>query len=104
GNLSSRPVFRDGQPVVCREAAERRDELIAHLASLPAVPTALDQIVQHFGTEAVAEVTGRSRRIVRKRGAGVDRLAVETRAGSANLAETQAFQDDVKRILVFSDA
>ena len=29
---------------------------------------------------------------------------VENRAGSANLGETQAFMDDVKRILVFSDA
>ena len=48
----------------------------------------------------VAEVTGRSRRIVRKG----DRLAVESRAGSANLAETAAFMDDQKRILVFSDA
>ena len=37
-------------------------------------------------------------------GAGDRRLAVESRAGSANLAETQAFQDDEKRILVFSDA
>src|SRR5712664_950545 len=48
----------------------------------------------------VAEVTGRSRRIIRK-GA---RLLVETRAGSSNLAETSAFMDDIKRILVFSDA
>src|SRR6266849_9022474 len=53
--------------------------------------------------DMVAEVTGRSRRIVRKRD-GVDRFAVEARAGSANLAETQAFMDDEKRILVFSDA
>jgi len=53
----------------------------------------------------VAEVTGRSRRIVRKAGSGgLDRLAVEARAGSANLAEAQAFMDDEKRILVFSDA
>jgi hypothetical protein len=53
----------------------------------------------------VAEVTGRSRRIVRKAGSGgFDRLAVEARAGSANLAEAQAFMDDEKRILVFSDA
>ena len=66
---------------------------------------ALDQIVQRFGTDMVAEVTGRSRRIIRKRGQdGFDRLAVETRAGSANLAEAQAFMDDDKRILVFSDA
>ncbi|BCH29836.1 methylase [Mesorhizobium sp. L-8-10] len=106
GNLSSRPVYRDGQPVESREAAARRDELIARLASLPPVPGALDQIVQHFGTDMVAEVTGRSRRIVRKSDADPrgDRLVVENRAGSANLAETQAFMDDQKRVLVFSDA
>jgi hypothetical protein len=105
GNICSRPVEIDGQPVQCREAVERRDELIAHLASLPPVPGALDQIVQRFGTEDVAEVTGRSRRIVRRNGAdGIARLAVENRAASANLAEAQAFQDNEKRILVFSDA
>ena len=64
------------------------------------MPGALDQIVQRFGTDLVAEVTGRSRRIVRKG----DRLVVENRAASANLAETAAFMDDAKRILVFSDA
>jgi predicted RNA methylase len=105
GNLSSRPVYRDGQPVESREAVARRDELIAQLASLPPVPGALDQIVQHFGTELVAEVTGRSRRIVRKSTpSGGDRLVVENRAAAANLAETQAFMDDSKRILIFSDA
>jgi predicted RNA methylase len=108
GNLSSRPVVRDGQPVQCREAVERRDRLIERLASLAPVQGALDQIVQRFGTDMVAEVTGRSRRIVRKSlprtGSGADRLCVENRAGSANLAEAQAFMDDEKRILVFSDA
>ena len=68
GNLSSRPVFRDGQPVLCREAVARRDRLIERLASLPPVHGALDQIVQRFGADMVAEVTGRSRRIVRKTG------------------------------------
>ena len=100
GNLSSRPVFRDGQPVESREAVARRDELIERLASLEPVPGALDQIVQRFGTDVVAEVTGRSRRVVRKG----ERLAVENRAASANLAETTAFMDDKKSILVFSDA
>jgi len=100
GNLSSRPVYRDGQPVQCRDAVERRDRLIERLASLAPVQGALDQIVQRFGTDLVAEVTGRSRRIVRKG----DRLCVENRPGSANLAEAQAFMDDDKRILVFSDA
>ena len=104
GNLSSRPVVRDGQPVECREAARRRDALIEKLASLPPVPGALDQIVQRFGTDLVAEVTGRSRRIVRKGEGPAARLIVESRAGTANLAETAAFMDDEKRILVFSDA
>ncbi|PWB81375.1 MAG: methylase [Methylocystaceae bacterium] len=101
GNLSSRPAFDEsGNPVQCREAVERRDRMIEQLAALDAVPGALDQIVQHFGADRVAEVTGRSRRIVRKN----ERLCVENRPASANLAETQAFMDDEKRILVFSDA
>jgi hypothetical protein len=105
GNLCSRPVFRDGQPVESRDAVARRDRLIEKLASLPPVHGALDQIVQRFGTDMVAEVTGRSGRIIRKTGSdGIDRLAVENRVASANLSETQAFMDDAKRILVFSDA
>src|SRR3546814_305919 len=67
GNLMSRPVFdADGNPVVSREAVERRDRLVEHLAALPSVQAALDQIVWHFGPEQVAEVTGRSKRVVRK--------------------------------------
>ncbi|WP_430912249.1 strawberry notch-like NTP hydrolase domain-containing protein [Methylobacterium sp. sgz302541] len=106
GTILSRPVFdADGQPVPSREAVERRDALIEHLCGLAPVQSALDQLVQHFGTEAVAEVTGRSRRIVRRTGKdGVDRLVLQNRPAAANLSETQAFQDDEKRILVFSDA
>ncbi|RWI37036.1 MAG: methylase [Mesorhizobium sp.] len=106
GNISSRPVFdEDGNPVICREAVGRRDALVEKLGSLPAIPTALDQIVQHFGTEQVAEITGRSRRIVRRdTGGRIERFAVETRPGSAALDETRAFMGDEKRILVFSDA
>ncbi len=52
GNLSSRPVYSDGQPVQCRDALERRDRLIEQLASLTPVLGALDQIVQRFGTDS----------------------------------------------------
>jgi P-loop containing NTP hydrolase pore-1/C-terminal domain on Strawberry notch homologue len=101
GNLHSRPATdADGNPVVSREAVERRDRMIEHLASLPPVQGALDQILHRFGTDLVAEVTGRSHRVVRRS----DRLCVETRPASANFAETAAFMDDDKRILVFSDA
>ena len=86
--------------MISREAVERRDRMIEHLASLPPVQGALDQILHRFGADLVAEVTGRSRRIV-KRG---DRLCVESRPASAKFAETAAFMDDDKRILVFSDA
>ena len=105
GNLFSRPVFDgDGNPVLCQEAVARRDALIEKLAALPPVPSALDQIVQHFGHEAVAEVTGRSRRVLRISDARGERLALRSRPASANLAETAAFMDARKRILVFSMA
>ena len=101
GNLHSRPaVDADGNPVISREAVERRDRMIEHLAALPPVQGALDQIIHRFGADLVAEVTGRARRVVRRG----DRLCIETRPASANFAETAAFMDDDKRILVFSDA
>jgi predicted RNA methylase len=106
GNLASRPAYDDGgNPIVSREACRRRDAMIEKLAALPPVPGALDQIVQHFGTGMVAEVTGRSRRIVRREGeGGAVRFAVENRPASANIGETHAIMDDKKRILVFSEA
>jgi predicted RNA methylase len=106
GNLSSRPVHdEEGNPVVNREAERRRDAMIERLAALPPVPGALDQIVQHFGTDKVAEVTGRSRRVVPKtHDDGSVRFAVENRPASAALHETDAFMADKKRILVFSEA
>ena len=105
GNLASRPAYdEDGNVVQCREACQRRERLIEQLASMEPVQGALDQIVQRFGTDMVAEVTGRSRRIVRKVDADGDRLAVENRPAHANLAEALAFMEDRKQILVFSDA
>ena len=105
GNLASRPAYDgDGNVIQCREACQRRDRLIEQLASMEPVQGALDQIVQRFGTDMVAEVTGRSRRIVRKLDETGERFAVENRPAHANLAEAQAFMEDQKHILVFSDA
>jgi hypothetical protein len=105
GNLSSRPAYDgDGNIIQCRDALERRDRLIEQLAAMEPVQGALDQIVQRFGTDMVAEVTGRSRRIVRKVDADGTRFVVENRPAHANLAEAQAFMEDRKQILIFSDA
>lgn len=102
GNLKSRPARdADGNPIECREAVRKRDAMIERLGALAPVQGALDQILWHFGKDQVAEVTGRSRRIVRTRD---QRLQVETRPGSSNIGEAQAFMDDAKRILIFSDA
>ena len=99
----SRPATdADGHPVLCQEALAQRDALLEKLASLPPVPSALDQVVQHFGHAAVAEVTGRSRRVLRISDGGGERLALRSRPASANLAETAAFMEGAKRILVFS--
>ena len=51
-------------PSSIAKPAEPVTRMLERLAALPPVPGALDQIVQHFGSDAVAEVTGRSRRIV----------------------------------------
>ena len=105
GHVLSRPVVgEDGHPVLCQEAVARRDALIEKLAALPPVPSALDQLVHHFGHDAVAEVTGRSRRVLKVTDARGVRLALRTRPASANLAETAAFMDGTKRILIFSMA
>ncbi|MBB4000156.1 strawberry notch family protein [Aureimonas pseudogalii] len=102
GNEYSKPVIdADGNIVLCREAVEKRDAMIEHLGSLAPVQGLLDQILWHFGTTQVAEVTGRSRRIVKH---SDGKLKVQNRPASSNLTETQAFMDDKKRILIFSDA
>ena len=77
------------------------DDAVVELRALQA---ALDQILHRFGDEAVAEVTGRSRRVLRIADSSGERLALRNRPASANLAESAAFMAGEKRILVFSMA
>jgi hypothetical protein len=102
GNVRSEPMSdEEGRPVHSREALSRRDDLIEQLCALPAIGTALDTLIERFGTAVVAEVTGRTRRLV----IGADgRQKVEKRTGQSNLVETEAFMRGDKRILIFSDA
>ena len=106
GNVHTRPTRdKDGNPVLSQEAVDLRDALVEKLASMPPIGAALDQLLHHFGHDDVAEVTGRSRRVLRISDDGRgDRLAVRNRPASANLNETQAFMDGKKRTLVFSGA
>ena len=100
GGVTMVPVMVDGRPAVSRQAVERREHLITRMACLPAVPGVLDALLDAFGTDAVAEITGRSRRVVVRDG----RRVVERRGASAARAETDAFMSGRKRVLIFSDA
>ena len=100
GNVTMVPVTVDGAPVVSQAALRLRDELVTHLACLPAVPGVLDAVLEALGPEQVAEITGRSRRVIHRDG----RRVVERRSASAAKAETDAFMSGKKRVLVFSDA
>lgn len=102
GNPRSEPMSdADGHPVLCRTAIEARDRMIEQLCALPPIATALDAIIERFGVDNVAEVTGRTRRLI----VGADgKQKLHSRTPRSNLLETQAFMDGDKRILVFSDA
>ena len=102
GDVRSRPMWDEaGNPVHNPQAEAARADLIEHICAMPPIPTALDALLEHYGVTAVAEVTGRSKRLVRD-GSGQQRL--ESRSSRTNLAETTAFMTGAKRILVFSDA
>lgn len=103
GKLYSEPLEDEhGNVAVSREALEMRDKLIEKIAILPPLPGALEQLLHHFGHDQVAEITGRSIRVLKEPSTG--RIYAENRAASASLPETQHFMDGDKKILIFSDA
>jgi predicted RNA methylase len=93
-------VDREGNAVHSQEAIRARDNLIEQLCSLPAIPGALDGLIRHFGTDCVAEVTGRKRRVVTD-ASGKQRI--DRRSARSNVAELRAFMAALKPILAFSD-
>jgi len=102
GNPHSEPMLDEaGAPVLCSSALAARDRMIEQLCALPPIATALDAIIERFGVEKVAEVTGRTRRLIVGRDG---RQLLQSRSPRANVAETQAFMDGAKQVLVFSDA
>jgi predicted RNA methylase len=89
----------NGDPIISQAALAVRDGLIERMSMLPPVNSLLDSLNWHFGN-LVAEVTGRSKRVILKDG----RYQLSQRSNSGNVAETNMFQADEKRILVFSQA
>ena len=100
GNLKSQPVYDSmGNPVLNREAVRQRDELLEKLGSIKVPSSPIDMIINHFGTDLVAENTGRARRVIQK-----DGKTIEEKIGSKKDADVDAFQNGKKRIIIFSKA
>ncbi len=106
GNKHSVPVTdSQGNPVLDKKAVALRDRMIAEIESMSVPEGPLEMIYDAFGTENVAEVTGRKRRIVPGKDEYGNTVKVEEKRGSkSGEADATAFQEGKKRILIFSDA
>ncbi|MFC6910950.1 strawberry notch C-terminal domain-containing protein [Novosphingobium lubricantis] len=102
GTPRSLPMVNDdGHPVYNPEAQAARDALIETLCAMPPIMSALDALLEHFGHDNVAEVTGRTKRLIT---ASDGRQKLESRSARTSQAEAAAFMAGKKRMLVFSDA
>ena len=91
GNIRSRPVLDgDGNEVQDKNAVRMRDALIEELGQMKVPDGPLEMLFDAFGADQVAEVTGRSRRVVQKRDAhgNMGRRNAAHPCGSAQGVET----------------
>jgi hypothetical protein len=96
----------NGEPVLNKEAVAARDELIHHIDKNLRVPeNPLDMIIQEFGDDNVAEISGRSARYIRKEKEDGGYELVKQRRGRAIAdAEASDFMADKRKVLVFTGA
>jgi hypothetical protein len=99
---------KDGNVMQSREALRMKQDLIDGLSALELPENPLDQLVNHFGERNVAELTGRTRRLIRDPRTG--KVAYKKRnpeglaMDRANVHEMEQFQAGRKRIAIISDA
>jgi len=91
-----------GNPLINRENYEMKEQLLSRLAeiSLPANP--FDEIVNHFGVDRVAEVSGRKQRLNYKTGQYEKRKIKGVKNKDLNRFEMQQFQDGRKNVALIS--
>jgi P-loop containing NTP hydrolase pore-1/C-terminal domain on Strawberry notch homologue len=96
-----------GNPVQSQEALRMKQQIIDGLSALELPENPLDQLVNHFGERSVAELTGRTRRLIRD---SQGRVQYKKRAPEGvamhrtNVHEMEQFQSGKKRIAIISDA
>jgi len=90
-----------GKPVYNQQALAMKAALLRRLEDVRVPDAPIDQIIATFGATKVAEVTGRSTRVVR----GKDGRRVEQKRTTNNvLDDIRAFMDGQRDLLVFSQA
>lgn len=105
GNTRHRPVTdSQGNAVVNREMEAKRDALLQTLEEIRIPDNPIDMILNSFGPDQVAEVTGRARRFVIQRDGSAFKVIEQKRSAATAAADADAFMADQKQILVFSDA
>lgn len=107
GRPYKRPVVdSSGNPVHNPQAIAARDALLERLGSIRVPGSPIDAIVDRYGHENVAEVTGRSRRVIMMDDEQGNRVKTINRRSRdySNKAEISAFMGDKKNILIFSEA
>lgn len=102
GNTRTRPALdSEGNVIQNPEAVAMKEKLLDELGSLNlANRGALDMIIDHFGADVVAEVTGRNERLEKVNGK-LERIAHGDGSRKSDVAE---FMAGKKRVLIFSEA
>jgi len=99
---------KDGNLVQSKEALKMKQRLIDGLSALELPENPLDQLVNHFGENNVAELTGRTRRLIRDPRTGRveyrKRVPEGVAMDRANVYEMEQFQSGRKRNAIISDA
>src|SRR2546430_9279222 len=97
----------NGNPVQSKEALRMKQEVIDGLSALELPENPLDQLVNHFGERNVAELTGRTRRLIRDSRGRVEykkRNPEGVAMHRTNVHEMDQFQLRKKRVAIISDA
>ena len=96
-----------GNPVQSKEALRMKQQVIDGLSALELPENPLDQLVNHFGERNVAELTGRTRRLIRDSRGRVEykkRNPEGVAMHRTNVHEMEQFQLGKKRVAIISDA
>jgi len=106
GNIQSRnAVDSEGNPILNSEAVAMREALLDKLGSIRVPDGPLEMVLNHFGKDAVSEITGRTQRVVwGKDKEGNTTRVIERRSNVNVTKEINEFMDGKRRILVFSNA